>query len=163
MATVDVLVAALVTKTSDPAGFQWQYSKDGGPRQSGSFEVAKINHGDTLKVTMIISAAVAGGQCVFQSAPLRFVRPTTPPIDFTPEWYQPTLGEDNSLLNFTDTNDNIDNQTYHFFIDAIYTEGTSAAPQSIESPDPTIVNVGTDQPPSEWPSRVRPATADAAV
>ena len=48
------------------------------------------------------------------------------------------------MLNFTDTNDNIDNQTYHFFIDAIYTEGTSAAPQSIESPDPTIVNAGTD-------------------
>ncbi len=143
MTTVDVTVDVLVTKTSDPTGFEWQYRKDGGPLQSGPFEIAKIKHGDTLNVTMTISATVAGDLCVFRISPLRFERLTDPPIIFTPEWYHPTLGEDNSTLTFTDTNINTVDQSYHFFIQASYTEGDSAAPQPIDSPDPTIVNEGT--------------------
>lgn len=140
MATFDTTVDVLVTKSS--SGVTWEYSLDGGILQSGPLTIATIHPGDTLNVTLNILAGVEGDQCVFQSTPLTFFRPTDPPTPFTPEWYDPTLSNDNATLTFTDSDNNSGHQAYSFLIHATYTQVASTS-QSIDSPDPTIVNEGT--------------------
>lgn len=142
----DMTVDVLVTPNSDFTNFTWTYSMNGGSFQPGPLEIATLDHGDSLNITMNISAGgAAGEQCVFQDTPLQFFRPTDPPTPFIPLWYNPTI-IDSSTISFMDTNTNSINQVYRFIINGTYIPGTDSGvlPQDVQSPDPTILNVGTD-------------------
>ena len=125
-----------------------------------STPLATIPAAIDANITMtLVAPGQPAGTCVFSDPPLTFHEtwdPNSP--TFTPPWYQDLQisSPPASTITFTDNNPNTYDRTYYFVINAIYTDSENVAHQvvigrdhthplgSTCSPDPTIVNVGTD-------------------
>ncbi len=148
----------------EPSGFKWEYSHDGvdffplGP-DSNLFNI-EIETDPEIVVTLEAHGQ-PGDTCVFLSPDVTFKDKdgNTP----SPNPFSTPSRIDSSTVSFTDDNTSppAGSETFHVKFFATYNDGSSES--SIASPDPTIVNVGTDQPPTEWPSRERPEPAGAGV
>jgi len=133
-----------VTVTPDPSassGFSWQFPSP----------MATCGQGSS-SIEIILVAGQAGDTCVFQTGlggqqtPLMFFTNWTLTETFTPLWFQNPQISTPSTFTFTDDNMNVTDRTYHLVINAVYTDNSVNPPVSTPttSPDPTIVNAGTD-------------------
>ncbi|MFL6260578.1 MAG: hypothetical protein ACJ76Y_12760 [Thermoanaerobaculia bacterium] len=133
-----------VTVTPDPSalsGFSWQFPTP----------LATCDPGSN-SIEIILVAGQSGDTCVFQTGlggqqpPLTFFTNWTLTETFTPVWFQNPQISTPSTFTFTDDNMNVKDRTYHLVINAVYTDNSVNPPVStpITSPDPTIVNAGTD-------------------
>jgi hypothetical protein len=88
---------------------------------------------------------VPGGQlsdtCVFQDPPQTFTN-WQGTIMNPPQWLKDVKVLDASTILFTDDNTNIHTRNYHILVNVAYTSGGNTTLTT--SPDPTIINVGTD-------------------
>jgi hypothetical protein len=168
MANVTIYVQ--VTPPADSSSnYQWAYQigSDTGTYDPMSFvsQFAEVAIGSNDQITLnLVPNGVSTDTCVFQSSPLTFFQTyqATGP-GFIPEWYTPPAGGTSSIT-FMDGNPNKYDRTYYFQINAAYNQENIPP-----SPDPTIVNVGTDgtRPPC-LPSRhdltqPQQGTAESAV
>lgn len=130
---VDFIITATVTRSGSI--FTWAYSlSDGmGNPVKDPIEVAK-----GAKKSMVINLVPVGGlSCKFAPNPLSFYNWKGAPVGI-PLWLQNLQNTVPSTLTFDDYNTNIKRRSYHFVINAVFDQ------VSITSPDPTIVNVGTE-------------------
>lgn len=149
----DITVVATVTPdVSSPTGFAWTYTATG---NEGSFTILdngtiEIPQGTSPEIMLNV---VPGGQpsdtCVLQNNQLDPQQ--KPPLTFTdwqgnpvnnPLWYSgPTFVNPSTIL-FIDDNTNFRTRNYYIDVNVMYASGDVDIPTT--SPDPTIVNVGTD-------------------
>lgn len=163
----DHAIVARVTpdpSISNGTGFKWSYSVDGESFLDTPSSI-HVPHGASSQIAVsIVAGGGAGDTCVFD--------PLKEPLEFTdenetlippPGWFQDLKTVGLSAITFTDNNtDNTqrEDKTYHISINMVYTSKSSFNLKT--SPDPTIVNEGTDHPRPialSSPERMEPAAA----
>jgi hypothetical protein len=151
MAAVTVIVKVSPSVSSQPP-FTWEYSVNGGSfTGTQTFTVEKETSPE------IIMSIVADGQptdtCVFQEHPFSFINENKDSIA-TPEWLQDLTHIGSSTISFKDVNTRLVTKTFRVLINAVYNGNP------IQSPDPTIINVGTDGATLfQFPTKRRPSPA----
>lgn len=137
MANIAIVVVVPSPESPDTA---WDYHVYGpGIDPIPESHILPIPSGTDLEIMVTL---VAGGQltdtCDFPVTPLSFFdeggNPMTPP-----GWFQDLQSLDTSTIVFKDDNTNLMTQSYAISINALYNGETP-----ITSPDPTIVNEGTN-------------------
>ncbi|HET9210530.1 MAG TPA: hypothetical protein VFR03_09030 [Thermoanaerobaculia bacterium] len=152
----DITVVATVTMNTPPAtGFTWAYSVAGTGYAIPEQGVLQIPSGTSPNIMLNV---VAGGQpndiCVFQNPAPGQEPQENPPLTFesgsAPLWFQGLQFLDASTILFTDDNTNSTTTSYDAFINVAYSTTTildgvtTTTTVLTTSPDPTIMNVGTD-------------------
>jgi hypothetical protein len=127
---------SVVAKVTPGVPFTWRYSTNGGNPSSNN--TLSVPAGETSEVELTLEAdGQSGDTCIFLDIPLSFFSAQGIPIS-TPEWLQGLTLVNPSKITFKDVNTNQNTRTYRILINAVYNG------QPVQSPDPTIVNVGTD-------------------
>ena len=133
-----VTVTPTVTPTGPTAPYVFAYSDNGGtPSTNGTLHVLAATS-ETFLVS-IMANGEPGDTCVFPDPslfPLEITEGDEP--WFIPEWLKDFDSTGISTISFTDDNTNQHTRNYLIKIRAVY-NGTS-----ITSPDPTIINDGTN-------------------
>jgi hypothetical protein len=129
---------------------------------------------DVITSVEMSLVTVADASCVFQSESLGQDPPLTFYTDWSmteqlippPQWFKDLSDSGTSTITFNDDNTNQWDRTYYMRINAVFNGTTTnthdrsfnggrviinGKPRDITSPDPTIINVGTDGPPQFLP------------
>ncbi|HSU84620.1 MAG TPA: hypothetical protein VLR69_19555 [Thermoanaerobaculia bacterium] len=155
MANITV-VATVTPNTLSSSGFDWTYSAAGNSDFTvpGS-QTLKIPAGSSPKIMLnVVAGGPVSDTCVFQSPALGQDPQENPPLTFgseIPTWYQDLQFLDASTILFMDVNtSSFTTTSYSVFINVAYSvttvldNTTTTTTTLVTSPDPTIVNVGTD-------------------
>jgi hypothetical protein len=132
----NVVITAIVPPPGSPNP-QWTYLVGASAAVSSGDQILTIpqNSSPTIIFTLVAGGSLSDN-CVFPTADqLTFANES----GSTPGWFQnPQLSNDSSTLTFTDDNTSQNAGTFNMFVNALYNG------QPLQSPDPTIVNEGTN-------------------
>jgi hypothetical protein len=149
----DITVVATVTPNAlAPTGFDWSYLVSGNGFTIPVSQTLEIPSGASPEIMVnVVSGGLPNDTCVFQNPSAPQGPPQGQPLSFTdaqgnpinnPEWYQDLQFLDAATILFTDDNTNTNTTSYFILLNVVYTSGDLTVLAT--SPDPTIVNVGTD-------------------
>ena len=152
----DITVVATVTPNAlAPTGFDWSYLVTGNGFTVPVSQTLEIPSGSSPEIMLNVVAGGPGNDtCVFQNPAPGQDPQENPPLTFgsgtAPTWFQELQFLDASTILFMDDNTNSTTTSYSVFINVAYSMTsvldniTTTTTTLITSPDPTIVNVGTD-------------------
>ncbi|MFL6260577.1 MAG: hypothetical protein ACJ76Y_12755 [Thermoanaerobaculia bacterium] len=134
----DIAIVVVVTPIS--TGFDWVYHVYGTGFEAtpGSQTLVIPKESSREIMVTLVSGGQPGDTCVFAEPPLTFTDEQGHPID-PPAWFQGLQSLAPFIILFTDDNTNLHTRDYFVKVNASYNGGAT-----ITSPDPTIVNAGTD-------------------